>query len=289
MNPVANKDNLATDPFHAGAQGDHRADRISTEAERAALAGELQALRRDGYVILRGLISPAKAAEVWGEMDRLHRATPMGRSVFEGFKTQRIYNVVAKSRAMDDLWMHPTIVALAEAYLEDQIQLSAATTITNYPGQTAQILHRDDGYYPLPRPRPPLSLNCLWAIDEFTAESGGTLVVPGSHLSPSEERPKEPPVSVEMPVGSAVLYDASLFHGGGANVSDRRRAAVSAVYCRAWLRQQENQYLCVPPEIARTIPRTMQRLIGYWVVGALLGVVEGGNCRSVLKAPGADS
>ena len=108
------------------------------------------------------------------------------------------------------------------------------------------------------------------------------MIVPGSHTNPSEERPSEPPISVEMPAGSAVLYDASLFHGGGAN-SKQRRAAVSTVYCRAWLRQQENQYLCVPPAIARTIPRPLQRLIGYWVVGALLGVVEGGNCRQVLR------
>lgn len=277
------KENLATDPFHAGAQGDHRADRISSESQRAALAPELAALRRDGYLILPELVSIETVEEIWREMDRLHRSTPMGRSVFEGFHTQRIYNVVAKTRAMDVLWLHPTVIALAEAYLDDQIQLSVASTITSYPGQTAQVLHRDDGYYPLPRPRPPLSLNCLWAIDPFTAASGGTLVVPGSHTSPSEERPAQPPISVEMPAGSAVLYDASLFHGGGANVSGNRRAAVSAVYCRAWLRQQENQYLCVPPPIARTIPRTLQRLIGYWVVGALLGVVEGGNCRQVLR------
>lgn len=278
-----NKHNLAVDPFHAGAQGDHKADRLSTPEQRAALTDELAALRRDGYLILKGLISAEKVAEVWAEMNRLHKDTPMGRSVFEGFNTQRIYNLVAKTRVTDDLLMHPTVIALSEAYLDDQIQLSVASTITSYPGQTAQVLHRDDGYYPLPRPRPPLSLNCLWAIDEFTATGGGTLVVPGSHTNASEERPAQPPISVEMPAGSAVLYDASLFHGGGAN-SSHRRAAVSTVYCRAWLRQQENQYLCVPPEIARTIPRTMQRLIGYWVVGALLGVVEGGNCRQVLKS-----
>lgn len=277
-----NKEALATDPFHAGAKGDHSADRMSTPAERAALAGELAALQRDGYVILRDLIPPQTVAEIWAEMDRLHKDTPMGRSVFEGFHTQRIYNVIAKTRVMDVLWLHPTIIALAEAYLDDQIQLSVASTITSYPGQTAQVLHRDDGYYPLPRPRPPLSLNCLWAIDPFTAKSGGTLIVPGSHTNPSEERPSDPPISVEMPAGSAVLYDASLFHGGGAN-STQRRAAVSTVYCRAWLRQQENQYLCVPPAIAKTIPRPLQRLIGYWVVGALLGVVEGGNCRQVLR------
>lgn len=276
------KESLATDPFHAGAQGDHRADRISSESERAALAGELAALRRDGYLILPELVPVETVDEIWREMDRLHQSTPMGRSVFEGFHTQRIYNVIAKTRVLDVLWLHPIVIALAEAYLDDQIQLSVASTITSYPGQTAQVLHRDDGYYPLPRPRPPLSLNCLWAIDPFTAASGGTLVVPGSHTLASEERPAQEPISVEMPRGSAVLYDASLFHGGGANTSGRR-AAVSTVYCRAWLRQQENQYLCVPPTIAKTIPRTLQRLIGYWVVGALLGVVEGGNCRQVLK------
>ena len=90
-----------------------------------------------------------------------------------------------------------------------------------------------------------------------------------------ESAPNEPiTITAKMPAGSVILYDGSLFHAAGSNLSDSERLGLSVVYSRAWLRQQENQFLGVPPEIARTLPRQMQKLVGYWVVNNFLGYLN---------------
>ena len=51
------------------------------------------------------------------------------------------------------------------------------------PGEVAQVLHHDDGIYPLLRPHPEVVLNTMWALDDFTEANGATRIVAGSHVS----------------------------------------------------------------------------------------------------------
>ena len=121
----------------------------------------------------------------------------------------------------------------------------------------------------------------MWALDDFTAQNGGTLVIPGSHNPPTETQPDRAPINIEMRAGSVLLWTGGTWHGGGANAtSDEIRRGIIILYCRAWLRQQENQYLAVPKDVVRTMPRIIQRLAGWWVVGASMGFVDG---RSPLR------
>ena len=54
-----------------------------------------------------------------------------------------------------------------------------------------------------------------------------------------------------------------MFHGGGHNASDGDRIGLNITYTLGWLRQEENQYLSTPPELAATLPRPLQELSGY--------------------------
>ena len=190
--------------------------RFSTEKERADAASDLEKMKRDGYVIFPDLINRAKTREVAEEFERLHAETPAENTEFGGHATQRVYNLVARTRVVDDLILHPRVLALVEAHLEDQIQLSIAPIVNLLTGETAQAFHRDDGYYPLPRPHVPLVVNTMWAIDDFTAENGATLILPETHLTADPDPPKDvQPVSATMPSGSIVLWGGSLFHAGG--------------------------------------------------------------------------
>ena len=66
-----------------------------------------------------------------------------------------------------------------------------------------------------------------------------------------------------MPAGSALFYLGSTWHGAGANRSDEARMGVITVYSLGWLRQEANQYLSIPMELARAFDERMRRLLGY--------------------------
>jgi ectoine hydroxylase-related dioxygenase (phytanoyl-CoA dioxygenase family) len=74
-----------------------------------------------------------------------------------------------------------------------------------------------------------------------------------------------------MSKGSVFFFTGSLYHGGGANRSQEPRIAIQVGYNLGWLRQEENQYLAVPPAVARQLPEQLQKLIGYSLGGYALG------------------
>ena len=274
---------VQANPFSPQAQASEATKRFSSEHARAAVAEPMRQLERDGYVILRDRLNFEKLRAIRAEFDRLYQTAASGDTEFGGFETQRLYNLVARTRVLDELFLFPELLAIIEAYLSDQIQLSIASSVKLLPGETAQPFHRDDAYYPMARPHMPLSLNAVWAIDDFTVGNGATLLMPGSHTNDdAEPSPAADVVQAEMPAGSVVMWDGSLFHAGGPNRSDSPRLGVTVIYCRAWLRQQENQFLAVPPDVAKTLSRPLQKLIGYWVANNLLGYVNDASPRQFL-------
>jgi ectoine hydroxylase-related dioxygenase (phytanoyl-CoA dioxygenase family) len=101
-------------------------------------------------------------------------------------------------------------------------------------------------------------------------------VIVGSHLW--EDDPPEVDAALTtgavMRKGSVLLYTGSVYHGGGANRSDVHRIGINVGYSLGWLRQEENQYLACPPEIARTLPEGLLRLMGYQRGSVALGYVD---------------
>ncbi|PKQ00135.1 MAG: phytanoyl-CoA dioxygenase, partial [Alphaproteobacteria bacterium HGW-Alphaproteobacteria-12] len=49
------------------------------------------------------------------------------------------------------------------------------------------------------------------------------------------------------------------------------RIGINITYTLGWLRQEENQYLSCPPEIAKTLSPELQALIGYSMGSYALG------------------
>ena len=81
-------------------------------------------------------------------------------------------------------------------------------------------------------------------------------------------------VPAEMPAGSVLVWHGSLWHGGGANTTDERRVGIADNYCGGMIRQQENQQLGVPREIAATFDKRLQRLCGYGTYNGLIGHID---------------
>jgi ectoine hydroxylase-related dioxygenase (phytanoyl-CoA dioxygenase family) len=258
---------------------------MSTMLDQSVLDRVLADLDRDGYSVVESLLSADEAAAVRTGLREVLDRTPLGRNDFEGYQTRRIYALFAKTRAFDALALHPLLLGVLDAVLGPSYQLSAPTGIEIGPGEKAQGLHMDDGIYPLPRPHPEVVLNSMWALDDFTAENGATRVVPGSHRW-TDRIPIDPDetVTVTMPAGSVLFIAGTLWHGGGANRTDRPRLGVLLEYAAGWLRQQENHVLAVPPDVVRTLPERLQELIGYGIHPPFVGYVDGRHPRRVLDS-----
>jgi ectoine hydroxylase-related dioxygenase (phytanoyl-CoA dioxygenase family) len=245
----------------------------------ASLAG----LAERGYVVIEDAVGPTVLAAARDALDRLLAATPHGRNDFEGFDTRRVYGLLAKTRALDPLVLHPVVLEVCDRLLQDYL-LSAAVAIEIGPGETAQTIHHDDAVYPLPRPHPEVLVSTMWAFDDFVPENGATVVLPGSHRWDSVAIPEGTEAgSIEMPAGSVAIYLGALLHGGGANTTAHTRLGLTIEYVAAWLRQQENMVLVVPPDLAASVPERVQQLLGYSIAPPFMGYVDGLHPRRVIE------
>lgn len=234
------------------------------------------ALKTDGACIVEGLLSSQDLTRMKQECMPFIDATDMGRDDFTGRKTTRTGALVARSAACRDAVMNPAIVNGAKTFLApycETIQLHLTQFIRIKPGQEVQPLHRDRlawGGYLLPTLEP--QFNTIWAITDFTKENGATNVIPGSNTWDPERKPSRDEVEyAEMEAGSALVYSGSVVHSGGANASDADRIGLNITYALGWLRQEENQYLSCPPEIAKDFDPELQAMLGYAMGSYALG------------------
>ena len=232
---------------------------------------------RDGGVVVREQVTHAIIDGVAREL-RPHFDNQGERfqNDFNGYKTLRLSAILEISRASAELIAHSRVLAVADGVLGphcSNYRIGSCTAIEIQPGEEAQVLHTDDGFYPIKIPAVEFQISAMWALNDFTAENGATRVVPGSHGNKElDNAGKRNVVQAEMPKGSVLFYLGSTFHGGGANHSDSARAGLINTYSLGWLRQEENQYLTIPREIADSYPERVRRLMGYQSHGPYLGV-----------------
>jgi ectoine hydroxylase-related dioxygenase (phytanoyl-CoA dioxygenase family) len=234
-------------------------------------------IERDGYVILPRLLTASERAELAHDLAPWEEARPYGRNDFEGERSKRVYSLAAKGDRFLALAEHPDVVALLDRLLLPNWLLSTMQSIRLYPGETEQAWHPDDLFYPVPRPHARLAVSVIWAIEDFTADNGATELIPGSHRW-GDERPDDAPrrtAQAIMPAGSALIFDAAVWHRGGANRSDGTRLCISPQYCEPWLRPQESQLLIVPPERARSCSPRVRAMLGYSIHPPFIGQVDG--------------
>jgi ectoine hydroxylase-related dioxygenase (phytanoyl-CoA dioxygenase family) len=286
---------------------------------------DVAVMRDQGFVVVEGLLSPAEVAECRRALAPHLERELFGRNPFEGLRTQRVYSLPAVAPIFAAIVEHPRVLAICDAFLAPNYLLTAAQAICIHPGEAPQALHYDDGFYPFPRPRPPISLATIIAIDDFTAENGATDVIAASHLwgddvpagtvsarhfaqesrfghgavgrdntlmraaaePPSASDPRLQPAV--MPAGSAIVFFGTLWHRGGANRSTAPRLALSTQYCEPWARQQENFTLGIAPEVVATFSERVQELLGYSIHPPFMGHTGGLHPKRRLHADERDA
>jgi ectoine hydroxylase-related dioxygenase (phytanoyl-CoA dioxygenase family) len=235
------------------------------------------------------VLDRADIDQVAREMAPYLEATSKGTDEFHGFETRRVGTLVARSPKAREIIMNPTVLDVAAKVLSHAttFQLNLTECVSLGPGSAAQEIHTDQwfGEFPFPHGYETI-LATMWALTDFSEANGATRVVPGSHkLKDHRQFSQEESEPAEMVAGSVLLYTGTLYHGAGANVTDSNRDGLIAHYTLGWLRQEENQYLCVPMETLRELPEDLLRLMGYTRGDELLGFVDGGRDPIIAVRP----
>lgn len=237
-----------------------------------------ETIRQEGYAIIHDALPTTEQEAIRAALEPWMQGDLMGRNDFEGYRSERVYAVLAKSAAFASIIENPITMPVLERLLNPSFLLSACLAINLHPGETEQNFHRDNAGVPGSAASATNGISTIWAFDDFTEENGGTEIIPGSHLWTNETPAPDDPrrMQVIMPKGSVVVYSGSLYHRGGANHSKGTRLAVTPQYCQPWLRQLENMVLAVPPGIAGQYSERIQELLGYSIrEPGFMGYVDG--------------
>jgi len=237
---------------------------LPADTESSAIVAAVQ---QDGAVILDDVLSDGFIAALREETDPYMEHTSNGEDHFAGHHTTRTGGLLVRSEKCRELIEHDTILNPCNEFLApycERVQLHLTQIIRIRPGETAQTIHRDRWAWGKHLSHLEPQFNTIWAITDFTSENGATQVVPGSTQWPDDQEIQPEQITrAEMKAGSVLVYSGSVFHGGGANTSDQDRIGINITYALGWLRQEENQYLSCPPELAKDLSPTLQGLAGY--------------------------
>jgi ectoine hydroxylase-related dioxygenase (phytanoyl-CoA dioxygenase family) len=250
----------------------------------------VDALNAEGAVVVEQLIDRETIDALNDEVhEHIEAADPEREHLnpaiafFFGKHTRHVSGVAGKSRTFaGEVMIHPTLMAICDRVLLPgcaRYQLNLGHIIDRGPGTERQMFHRDElVWVHVPKPHPELQVATMIALEDFSEEIGATNIVPGSHKWEPEREPLPVDVAVaEMSAGSAAIYLGTTLHAGGANTTkDRWRRGLHTSWIAGWLRSEENNILACPPEVARTLPRPAQEMLGYAVHDALQS--GGGYC-----------
>jgi len=254
---------------------------------RGASLGEvIAALEDDGGVVIEGFLEPATLAGLRRDLLPLLERQASGRDRFAGYETRRLSALFAHTRRCAEIATHPLYLPVAEHFIckprevwagdrrfpvAADVRIGVTQAIQIGPGQRAQPLHRDDTAFLWRHPSGGREgrVQIICAVSDFTAENGGTLVIPGSHLWDDGRKPEaSEAIPTVMRAGSALIFLGSTYHAGGENrTASDYRTAVSLALDASNVRQEENMYLSLSSEVVASYPEKIQRLLG-WSAGA---------------------
>ena len=241
-------------------------------------AEHIERIARDGYTIVENAMDASLRTSLLEALEQLEHELEVvpADNEFEGRRTVRIYNLLARGAVFSEVPVHPVVLPIVEGVLDRGCLVSSLSSIAIGPDESAQPIHADDQLMPLAKPHVPTVCNTMWALTDFTEANGATRIMPGTHLadcSPDFGSSYES-IPAEMAAGSVLVWHGSLWHGGGANTTSQRRVGLAMNYCAGWIRQQENQQLGIPLETVRGFEPRLQELCGFSVYNGLIGHID---------------
>ncbi|MBN3932798.1 phytanoyl-CoA dioxygenase family protein [Streptomyces verrucosisporus] len=259
-------------------------------------------LERDGAVVVENLADAGTLKGLWEDLGPHLDSCDYSGDWYNGTRTRRVSSVFARTDRLTPVVTHPLYLGAARRIMQKPVhvwigrsrtelvptvQISGTQVIQIHKGQGRQPLHRDDALHLRRHPGPTSRVQLMLAMSDFTADNGGTMVIPGSHHWDDERAPRaEEAVPTEMEAGSALIWLGGVYHGGGGNTTDTPRTGLTIALDLGNLRQEENQYLAVPRRAVLAYPEEVRRLLGYDRCPPGLGWYEMEDPYTVLEGAG---
>jgi len=248
-----------------------------------------QSLDEHGYVIIENLQPRSVMERILGDVQRHAAREERLKDEFFGGALRKVEELVNKSPAFVELLDTPLVTAIAAEVLGENPLLHATGLFILEQGGYGQFLHQDEAIYKPYLPRTPggpqYVVNMMWAVVDFTAENGGTRILPGSHLWTDDRTPQDgdKEIQLEMPAGSLGMWLGSVWHAGGVNRTPAARVGAEMGFNCGWLRPYESQLLLVPPLVAKELPERVAAMVGYQAFKGVIGRIGRTNPMEMLK------
>ncbi len=229
-----------------------------------------------GYTIVANALSADGVAAARGAVeDVLEQEADVARGT--GTRTDNLRNshvIVGKHPHFYEFFLNPPVIGVVNEVLGDDAFLYDANIRVPMPtgerdarkGFQVHVDREDYTVLPFAGGRHfPMALNVIWCLTDFTEENGTTFVWPGSHLSrevPDPEQGASGAIQVKAPAGSAIIWDAALWHQGGVNRGDAPRWCVIAYYQRGWIKGKTDTTRVVAPGAIEQMSEDAKRLLG---------------------------
>ncbi|EXJ68372.1 uncharacterized protein A1O5_08164 [Cladophialophora psammophila CBS 110553] len=189
---------------------------------------------------------------------------------------QRIWTLINKGQEFLDLLEHPLIDEVIPENLGEHFLVHSYSANIARPGNVPMMLHTDQVGIQPPVRSVFFGINIMWFLTDVTAANGGTRVFPGSHLGPIA--PDDPfnidgTVAAEGPAGTALVFESRLWHATGPNkMTSGERPVILMFFMRSFIRQQENNFLSIRPEVEASMSDRVRRMMGWCTDGAFGGI-----------------
>lgn len=198
---------------------------------------EKKALDEQGFLLLKNVIDKAWLKELRDAFERLYtedKSESFQNKTETG--TRHVNSLAGKGEVFERVYTYPKLLASVYHILKRDFRLGDIHGRDPLPGFGQQALHAD--WIPLNPGDKFQVANSLWILDDFTAASGATRIIPGSHLQtgrlpkafsdPAYNHPNQ--IQIVAPAGSVLIFNAHLWHSGMRNNSQKLRRVLQCSF-----------------------------------------------------------
>jgi ectoine hydroxylase-related dioxygenase (phytanoyl-CoA dioxygenase family) len=231
---------------------------------------EIEKLKRDGYFIKENYLPVDLCDLLSEELDRIwvSQLDKYGEKLLKEIGDWgQVRGMMYESKLFQDLIVNDKLHFWINQILGDTCILHLQNGIVLHPN----IDHNQAKYHKdFPKDfisSKLLSLNTFIAIDDFTNENGGTLIVPGSHLfeeMPSQDYIEMHKIQIVCPRGSVLYFDSNLWHAGGQNKSSKVRRAINMQWTKPFIKQQLDYPQLMKDKV--DLESKLAQKLGMWAI-----------------------